>query len=95
MPVLELDHGDGNCSVTGGYVYRGEKIPRLRGWYLYTDYCNGTLRAAKVNARGRVLQRELDLDTADVSSFGEDDTGELYVLSQRDGVFRVVADTST
>jgi glucose/arabinose dehydrogenase len=91
MPVLELDHGDGNCSVTGGYVYRGQKIPRLRGWYLYTDYCNGALRAAKVNARGRVLQRDLDVTTTNVSSFGEDHAGELYVLSQRDGVFRVVA----
>jgi glucose/arabinose dehydrogenase len=91
MPTLELDHADGNCSITGGYVYRGAKIPRLRGWYLYTDYCNGTLRAAKVNARGRVKLRDLDVDTTNVSSFGEDEAGELYVLSQRDGVFRIVA----
>jgi len=90
MPVVELDHGDGNCSVTGGYVYRGEKIPRLRGWYLFTDYCNGTLRAARINARGKVQQRDLDVDAANVSSFGQDNAGELYVLSQRDGVFRVV-----
>jgi hypothetical protein len=91
MPILELDHADGNCSVTGGYVYRGEKIPRLRGWYLYTDYCNGTLHAAKVDSRGNVQQRDLDVVTANVSSFGQDNAGELYVLSQRDGVFRIVA----
>jgi glucose/arabinose dehydrogenase len=91
MPILELGHDDGNCSVTGGYVYRGQKIPRLRGWYLYTDYCNGTLRAARINARGQVQLRDLDVVTDDVSSFGEDNAGELYVLSQRDGVFRVVA----
>jgi glucose/arabinose dehydrogenase len=91
MPILELEHADDNCSVTGGYVYRGQTIPRLRGWYLYTDYCNGTLRAAKVNALGQVQLRDLDVVTAGVSSFGEDNAGELYVLSQRDGVFRVVA----
>jgi glucose/arabinose dehydrogenase len=95
MPILELGHDDGNCSITGGYVYRGEKIPRLRGWYLYTDYCNGTLRAAKMNARGQVQLRDLDVTTANVSSFGEDHAGELYVLSQRDGVFRVVARKSS
>jgi len=91
MPIVELDHADGNCSITGGYVYRGKKIPGLRGWYLYTDYCNGTLRAAKVNARGEVQQRDLDLSASDVSSFGQDNDGELYVLSQSTGVFRLVA----
>jgi glucose/arabinose dehydrogenase len=91
MPLLELDHADGNCSVTGGYVYRGKKVPKLTGWYLYTDYCNGTLHAAKVDSRGNVQQRDLDVVTANVSSFGQDNAGELYVLSQRDGVFRIVA----
>ena len=43
MPILELSHAEGACSVTGGYVYRDENIPRLRCWYLYTDYCSGTL----------------------------------------------------
>jgi glucose/arabinose dehydrogenase len=91
MPLLELAHADGNCSITGGYVYRGKQVPRLRGWYLYTDYCNGTLRAAKVGSRGAVQLRDLDLTASDVSSFGQDNAGELYVLSQSSGVFRVVA----
>jgi glucose/arabinose dehydrogenase len=91
MPLLELDHADGNCSVTGGYVYRGKKIPGLVGWYLYTDYCNGTLRAAKISARGQLQQRDLDIVASNVSSFGQDNEGELYVLSQSDGVFRVIA----
>ena len=95
MPILELSHTDGNCSITGGYVYRGTKIPRLRGWYLYTDYCNGKLRAAKIDARGSVQQRDLGIETTYVSSFGEDQAGNLYVLSQRDGVFRVVAGSSS
>ena len=91
MPILELAHSDGNCAITGGYVYRGTKIPRLRGWYLYTDYCNSRLRAAKIDARGAVQQRDLDVVSRDVTSFGEDQAGNLYVLSQNDGVFRVVA----
>ena len=72
-------------------MYRGKQVPRLRGWYLYTDYCNGTLRAAKVGSRGAVQLRDLDLTASDVSSFGQDNAGELYVLSQSSGVFRVVA----
>jgi glucose/arabinose dehydrogenase len=95
MPILETSHSDGNCSITGGYVYRGTKIPRLRGWYLFTDYCNGDIRAAKVDARGSVQQRDLGLAATSVSSFGEDQAGNLYVLSQSDGVFRVVAGSST
>jgi glucose/arabinose dehydrogenase len=91
MPIVELNHDDGNCSVTGGYVYRGKKIPGLRGWYLYTDYCNGALRAVKVDADGQVQQQDLGITASNVSSFGQDNAGELYVLSQSAGVFRVVA----
>jgi len=91
MPIIELSHADGNCSVTGGYVYRGKEIAGLRGWYLYTDYCNGALRAAKVAEDGHLRQRDLDLVASDVSSFGQDNAGELYVLSQSAGVYRIVA----
>ena len=91
MPILELSHDDGNCAITGGYVYRGTKIRRLRGWYLYTDYCNGTLHAAKVDATGAVQQHDLNDVTQSVSSFGEDQAGNLYVLSQTEGVFRVLS----
>ncbi|MGB7537074.1 MAG: PQQ-dependent sugar dehydrogenase, partial [Anaerolineales bacterium] len=40
-PVAEYDHSGGNCSVTGGYVYRGSRIPGLAGTYLFGDYCTG------------------------------------------------------
>jgi hypothetical protein len=91
MPILETSHADGNCSITGGYVYRSTKIRKLRGWYLYTDYCNGTLRATRLDAGDTVLKHDLDVHAANVSSFGEDQAGNLYVLSQSEGVFRVVA----
>lgn len=90
MPTVETAHDDGNCSITGGYVYRGEKIPALRGWYLYTDYCNGDIMAVRVDGSGNVTERDLDVAMSSVSSFGQDANGELYVLSQDKGIFRVV-----
>ena len=44
MPVVTYDHDEG-CSITGGYVYRGDAIPGLYGWYLYGDYCTGFVDA--------------------------------------------------
>lgn len=91
MPQIETSHADGNCSITGGYVYRGTKVRSLRGWYLYSDYCNGAVMAAKVDGNGKARQRDVGLELPSVSSFGQDAAGELYVLSQERGVFRVVA----
>ena len=42
-PVAEYSHGGGNCSISGGYVYRGKAIPALRGRYVYGDYCSGAV----------------------------------------------------
>ncbi|HKI29659.1 MAG TPA: hypothetical protein VKB32_09575 [Actinomycetota bacterium] len=44
-PIYEYAHGDGSCAVTGGYVYRGERIPDLAGAYIFGDYCRGVLEA--------------------------------------------------
>ena len=49
-PVLEYSHNDGRCSISGGYVYRGTKIPDLRGTYLYSDNCDGKIRGTAVGA---------------------------------------------
>jgi len=91
MPQVVTSHDDGNCSITGGYVYRGRAIRWLRGFYVYTDYCNGVIRAARLRADGTVRERDLGVELPAVSSFGEDADGELYVLSQSRGVFRIVA----
>lgn len=90
MPLIETSHADGNCSIIGGYVYRGKEIRALRDWYVFTDYCNGRLRALKVASYGGVRERDLGIELPAVSSFGVDTRGELYVLSQDRGVFRVV-----
>jgi len=69
-PVFEYTHAGGNCSVTGGYVYRGAGMPGFTGAYLYGDFCSGRMWASG---------RELALRVPNLTTFGEDETGELYV----------------
>jgi glucose/arabinose dehydrogenase len=88
-PIYELSHADGNCSVTGGYVYRGEAIPALRGAYVFADYCVAEL-IALVQRDGELAdQALLGVETSEVTSFGEDAAGELYVLSRSGSVYRI------
>ncbi len=79
-PILEYDHGaTGGCSVTGGFVYRGSTHPRLDGVYLYGDFCSGRIWGTVPRCDG-VWQSRLLLDTPfSISSFGEDEAGELFV----------------
>lgn len=90
MPAVEYDHGDG-CSITGGYTYRGQAIPGLRGHYLYSDYCSGFLRSFRYDAGSVADEIEWDIgDVGQVLSFGEDAQGELYVLSANGNVYRLI-----
>ena len=85
-PVAEYANASGRCSITGGYVYRGAAVPRLAGLYVYADFCSGEIFAL----RGTTQSVLLDTTLA-VSSFGEDEAGELYVVDHRGGVYRVIA----
>lgn len=79
LPVIEYDHRAGACSVTGGYRYRGIRQPRLRGTYIYADFCNGVISGA-IPAGDGIWQTRTLLDTTfTISTFGEDLTGELYL----------------
>ena len=91
QPVLEYPHTQGNCSITGGYRYRGTQIPSLRGAYLYGDYCTGTIWSA--TQTGAVwTAKTLFTTTISISSFGEDVSGELYVLDVARGiVYKMIA----
>jgi glucose/arabinose dehydrogenase len=91
LPVLEYDHGQG-CSITGGYVYRGAAIPALQGHYFYGDYCSGWVRSFQVQDGKAVDQAQWPTlaPGGPVLSFGEDQAGELYVLSGNGTVFRIV-----
>jgi glucose/arabinose dehydrogenase len=89
-PIAEYAHTGGRCSVTGGYVYRGGQDTFPGGTYLYGDFCTGEifylLPSNGSGQQGLVLDTELL-----ISSFGEDEAGELYVVSLDGGVFRIVA----
>lgn len=92
-PVAEYRHEDGNCSISGGHVYRGRRFPALDGVYLYADYCSGRLWGAWRDDRGRWHDAMLTDSDAAISAFGQDDAGEVYALDMAGGaVLRVVAD---
>jgi hypothetical protein len=80
LPVIEYGRTGGACSVTGGYRYRGTRHPRLRGTYIYGDFCNGRIWGALPLADGTWSSRQLFDAPFQISSFGEDLGGELYVL---------------
>jgi glucose/arabinose dehydrogenase len=92
LPVLDYSHSDG-CSVTGGYVYRGQDVPALSGLYFYADYCEGWVRSFRWNGNAAADQREWAAlkPGGQISSFGEDARGELYVMTSGGKVFRFVA----
>ena len=90
-PLFTYDHGSGRCSITGGYVYRGAAIPDLTGAYLFADVCSGPIRALVQRDGEVVLERDLGIQADQVSSFGQDTAGELYVLSLTGTIFKVVA----
>ena len=70
-------------------MYRGTKIPDLRGAYVFTDYCASTLRAITQQGGKLAGQRDLGVKGNQVTAFGEGQDGELYVLSQGDGLQRI------
>ncbi len=89
-PIYEYSHsGTGGCAVTGGAVYRGEAIPDLTGVYVFADYCTGKLQGLTQSGGTATADRFLDVNAPNISSFGEDGRGELYVLSDTDGLFSI------
>jgi len=90
LPVLTYGHSDG-CSITGGFVYRGERMAALRGHYFYSDYCGGWVRSFRHDG-GVTDERDWGIgDLGSIQSFGEDAAGELYLLSKNGHVYRLVS----
>ena len=83
-PVAEYSHSDG-CSVTGGYVYRGKKVPAAAGRYFYGDYCSGTVWSFKPSGGKATGLRREPFTVKGLSSFGEGADGELYLTSVDSG----------
>ncbi len=90
LPVYEYPHDGAVCAVTGGFVYRGEAVPALRGAYVFGDFCTGALEALAPRPGRAPLHRELGPVVPSLASFGEDAEGELYALSLAGPVYRLV-----
>jgi glucose/arabinose dehydrogenase len=90
MPVIEYDHSKGDCSITGGFVYRGREFPVLQGVYLYGDYCTGRIWGAR-KVRDAWESKLLLESKLNISTFGEDQEGNLYVADHDGGgIYKIV-----
>lgn len=90
LPVAEYGHDEG-CSVTGGYVYRGKEFPALEGVYLFGDFCSGRVWGIASGGPDEQTPVLLAETGRAISSFGEDEAGELYLTDLADGsLWRVV-----
>lgn len=83
-PVVEYDHSNNRCSVTGGYVYRGTSSTLPAGSYVYGDFCTGEIFLLQNNSASLLLDTNMQL-----ASFGEDESGEIYVVGLEGRIFRI------
>jgi glucose/arabinose dehydrogenase len=90
LPVGEYDHSQG-CSITGGYVYRGQEFPRLYGVYLFADYCSGTVWGMTRSNDGGWRVAVVARTDFNPTAFGEDESGEVYIVNVRDGTLYKLA----
>lgn len=97
-PIQEYSHTGGNCSVTGGMIYRGGDIPSLDGTYFYADYCSSQIWSLQYDGTQvtNFQNRTAELDpagTANISAitaFGEDHDGEVYILTQSGRIWKII-----
>jgi glucose/arabinose dehydrogenase len=94
LPVHEYRTGQEGCAVTGGEVYRGDDMPALRGVYFFSDYCQGWLRSFRHEGGQAVDFQEripASASPGNVTSFGTDARGEVYLTTHQGGIYRLVA----
>ena len=89
-PVAEYSHDDG-CSITGGYVYRGDRLPALYGAYVYGDFCSGKVWGLRYDGSSVTEHMELVDSSLRISSFAEAPSGEIFVLSFDEKIYRLVS----
>jgi hypothetical protein len=72
-PAVIYTHDDGNCSIIGGFVYRGKTIPEIQGEYFYSDYCNSWVKSISfANGRASAPRQWMSRGLGNIVSFGED-----------------------
>lgn len=87
-PALSYGRAGGNCSITGGYVYRGSGATQLRGAYIYADWCSGNIWAS-MKVQTAWLTELLSISLHNITTFGEDAGGEVY-LSNGESVYKII-----
>ena len=75
--------------MTGGYVYRGEEIASLQGWYIFGDFCSGTIWALNKNEKSQYQASKLLQSDLNIASFAQDNQGELYVIAYNGVIFKI------
>lgn len=88
-PIAEYDHGNSRCSITGGLVYRGRQMPELRGVYFYGDFCSGEIFALVRDDDGQWRSEVVYNLALLITSFGSDESGEIYVLDRNGGLYNL------
>jgi hypothetical protein len=89
IPALTYDHSGGACTVIGGFVYRGRRIPSIVGHYFYSDYCAGWLKSFRYSNGTATDRRDWKIqDIGNVVSFGEDAAREMYIVAENGRIFR-------
>lgn len=104
LPFHVFSHAGGNCSGTGGYIYRGNAIPSLDGTYFFADYCSSRIwsivydpvtgMASQLTDRTVELRPAAPNTISSIVSFGEDHEGELYIVEQGGQIWKIVPDCS-
>ena len=89
FPAIEYSHAEGGCSVTGGYVYRGV-MTEWNGIYFYGDYCSGYVWGL-IQVNGEWQSRLLFEPNVRITSFGQDEAGEVYLLADTGEVYQLTA----
>lgn len=88
LPVVEHDRSEAR-SITGGYVYRGKKLPSLIGAYVYADYVTGIIWALRHDGTKLLEHKRIATTNRKIASFGEDEAGELYFLAFNQRIYRL------
>ena len=94
LPIVEYLQVGNGCSVTGGHIYRGCALPDIDGTYFYADYCTGFVRTFEVLAGAAVNEQDFTASvgtSGNISSFGEDARGEIYIANLGGEVYKIVA----
>lgn len=89
-PIWEYNPEGGGASITGGYVYRGKEIPSLVGKYVFSDFVDGRIWTLSFDGANKAVAEKLELEEFNITSFGEDEAGEIYASLYDGRIVRLI-----